>query len=109
MPEPERPQVRTEQLEANVGQYLGARPPASTPQHRIYNAEPSPPLRKRQPDNNNDIIAGTAPPPSKFNGNRERLEGWLLLVTAYCTITVNRDERQRLAFVGQCMEVNPLD
>ena len=55
------------------------------------------------------MIAGKAPPPSKFNGNRERLEGWLLHVTAYFTITGRRNERQRVAFVGLCMEGKALD
>ena len=55
------------------------------------------------------MIGGKAPPPSKFNGNRERLEGWLLQVTAYFTITGTRNERQRLAFVGLCMEGKALD
>ena len=109
MPPPERPQVQVEQLEAIAGQYLGAPPPPSLPQHQIYNAEPSPPPRRTQPDNDDDMIAGEAPPPSKFNGNRERLKGWLLQVTAYFTITGTRNERQRLAFVGLCMEGRALD
>ena len=50
------------------------------------------------------MIAGMAPPPSKFNGNREPLEGWLLQVTAYFTITGTRNDRQRLVFVGLCLE-----
>ena len=55
------------------------------------------------------MIAGKAPPPSKFNGNRERLEGWHLQVTPYFTITGTGKERQRLAFVGLCMEGRALD
>ena len=55
------------------------------------------------------MIAGKAPPPSKFNGNRERREGWLFQVTAYFTITSTRHERQRLALVGLCMEGQALD
>ena len=104
MPRPERPQVQVEQLEAIAGKYLGAPPPTSPPQHQIYNAEPSPPPRRRQPHNEDDMISGKAPPPSKFNGNREGLKGWLLQVTAYFTITGTGNERQRLAFVGLCME-----
>ena len=109
MPQPERPQVQVEPLEAIAGQYLSAPPPPSPPQHQIYNAEPSPPLRRREPHNDDDMIAGKAPPPAKFNGNRERLEGWLLQVTTYITITGTRNERQRLAFVGLCMEGKALD
>ena len=109
MPQPERPQVRVELLESIAGQYLGALPPPSAPRHQIYNAEPSPPPRRRQPDNDDNMIAGKAPPPSKFNGNRERLQGWLLQVTAYFTITGTRNERQRHAFVGLCMDGKALE
>ena len=80
MPQPERSQVQVEQPEAIAEQYLGTPPPPSPSQHQIYNAEPSPPPRRRQPDNDDDMIAGESPPPSKFNGNRERLNGWLLQV-----------------------------
>ena len=92
-----------------AGQYLGAPPLPSPPQHQIHNAEPSPPPRGWQPDNDDDMIAGKVPPPSKFNGNRERLEGWLLQVTGYFTITGTKTERQRLAFVSLCMEGKALD
>ena len=71
MPQPERPQLQAEQLEAIAGQYVGAPPPPSPPQHHIYKAELSPPPRIRQPDNDDDMIAGKAPAPFKFNGNRE--------------------------------------
>ena len=108
MPQPERPQPQVEQLEAIAGQYLGAPPPPSPPQHPIYNAEPSPPPRRRQ-HNDDDMIAGKVPPPSKFNGNRERLAGWLLQLSDYFTITGTRNERQKLAFVGLCMEGKALD
>ena len=110
MPQPEHPQVQVEQLKALAGQFLDAPPPPSPPQHQIYNAEPSPPPRRRQPDNDDDyMIAGEAPPPSKFNGNSERLEGYLLRVTAYFPITGTRNERQRLTFVGLCMAGTALD
>ena len=109
MLQPERPQVHIEQLEANAGQYLGAPPPPSPPQHQIYNAEPSPPPGRIQPYNDDDMIAGNTAPPSKFNGNGEQLEGWLLQVTAYFTITDIRNERQRLACVGLYMEGKALD
>ena len=104
MPQLERPQVQVEQLKAIAGQYFGAPPAPSPPQHQIYNAEPSPPPRRRQPDNGDNMIAGKAPPLCKFNGNRERQRGWLLQVTAYFTITGTRNERQRLTFIGLCME-----
>ena len=109
MPQPERPQAQVEQLEAIAGQYLGAPPSPSPPQHQIYNAELSPPPHRRQSDNYDDMIAGTVPPPSKFNGNRQRLERWLLQVTVYFTITGTRNDPQRLALVGLCMEGKALD
>ena len=109
MPRPERPQVQVEQLEAIAGQYLVAPPPPSPPQHHIHNAAPSLPARSRQPNNDDDMIADKAPPPSKCNGNRQQLEGWLLQGTAYFTITGTRNERQRLAFVCLCMEGQALD
>ena len=109
MTQPVRPQVPVEQLEAIAGQYVGALPPLSPPQHQINNAEPSPPPRRRYPENNDDMMAGKAPPPSKFNGNGERRDGWLLQVSAYFSITGTRNERQRLAFVVQCMEGKALD
>ena len=39
MPQPERLQVQVEQPEAIAGQYVGAPPPTSPPQHQIHNAE----------------------------------------------------------------------
>ena len=109
IPQPERSQVQVEQPEAIAEQYLGTPPPPSPSQHQIYNAEPSPPPRRRQPDNDDDMIAGKSPPPSKFNGNRERLNGWLLQVRGYFTISSTRNERQRLAFVGLCRQGKALD
>ena len=109
MPQRERPQVQVEQLEAIAGQYVGAPPPPSLPRPQIHNAEPSPPPRRGQPDNDDDMIAGKALPCSKFNGNRQRLEGWLLQVTAYFTITGTRNERQKFAFVVLCMDGKALD
>ena len=55
------------------------------------------------------MIAGKAPPPSMFNENRERLKGWLLQVTAHVAITGTRNEHQRLAVIGLCMEGTALD
>ena len=61
------------------------------------------------PDHDDDMIAGKVPPPSKFNGNREGLEGWPLQVTANFTITGTRNEHQRRVFVGLCIEGKALD
>ena len=110
MLQPERRREQVAQLEAIAGQYLGAPPPPSPPQHQVYNAEQSPfPRRRRQNYNDDNIIAGKVPPPSKFNGNRERFEGWLLQLTDYFTITGIRNEWQKLACVGLCLEGKALD
>ena len=108
MPQPECPHVQVDHVEAIAAQYLGTPPPPSRPQQQIHNAEPSPPPRSRQPDDD-DIIAGMALPLSKFNGNREQLEAWLLQRTAYITVTGTRKESQRLAFVGLCIEGTALE
>lgn len=55
------------------------------------------------------MIAGKAPSSYKFNGNIERLEGWLLQLTNYFTNTGIRNERQKLAFVGLCLQGKALD
>ena len=55
------------------------------------------------------MIAGKAPSPSKFNGKRERLQGWLRQDTAYFSIPGTENERQMLPFVKLCMEGNALD
>ena len=44
-----------------------------------------------------------------FNGNRERLEGCLLQLTDYFTMTGIRNEGTKLAFLGLCMEGKALD
>ena len=108
MPQPVHPQVQVEQIEAIAGQYLGAPPPLSPPQQQIHNTEPLPPPRRRQ-NNDDDMIAGKDPQHSKFNGNRERLEGCLLQLSDYFTITGIRNKRQKLAFVGLYMEGKALD
>ena len=55
------------------------------------------------------MIAGIVPLPSKFNGYRERLEAWLLQLTNYVTITEIKNEYQKLALVGLCMEGKALN
>ena len=99
MQQSERPQLQVEQLEALAGQYLGAPLPPSPPQHEVYNTEQSPSPCCRRRINDEEMIAGKTPPPSKINRNREQLEGWLRQLTDYFTITGIRNERQELAFL----------
>ena len=50
------------------------------------------------------MIAGTASPPYKVNGNGECLEAWLLQLRDYFPITGISNECQKLTFDGVCME-----
>ena len=55
------------------------------------------------------MVAGKAQPPSKFQGNMKDLEGWILQMDDYFTITQIRNEVQRLAYVGLCTEGDTLE
>ena len=55
------------------------------------------------------MVAGKAPPPSKFRGNMKDLEGWILQMDDYFTITQTHNEVQRLAYVGLCTEGDALE
>ena len=55
------------------------------------------------------MVAGKAPPLSKFRGNMKDLKGWILQMDDYFTITQTCNEVQRLAYVGLCMEGDALE
>ena len=55
------------------------------------------------------MVAGKAPPPSKFRGNMKHLEGWILQMDDYFTITQTCNDVQRLAYVGPCAEGDALE
>ena len=55
------------------------------------------------------MVAGKAPPPSKFRGNMKDLEGWILQINDYFTITQTRNGVQQLAYVGLCTEGDALE
>ena len=83
-------------------------PPVPPPSRHVYNANPSaPPQRylRYQPD----MVAGKAPPPSKFRGNMKDLEGWILQMDDYFTMTQTCNKVQRLACVGLCTEGEALE
>ena len=61
-------------------------PPVPPPSRHVYNASPSPPPQ-RYPCYQPDLVAGKAPPPSKFRGNMKDLEGWILPMDDSFTIT----------------------
>jgi len=76
---------------------------------------PVPPPRSPTPErvgrhyDDDDIISGKAPLPTKFNVNRDALEGWVLQLEEYFIITSVRNERQKMAFIGLCLEGEALD
>ena len=73
--------------------------PVLPPSRHVYHITPSPPpqhQRSYQPE----MVAGKAPPPSKFRGNMKGPEGWILQMDDYFTITQTRNEIQRLAYIG---------
>jgi len=56
-----------------------------------------------------DTILGKPPLPTKFNGNMDALEGWVLQSEEYFIITGMWNERQKMAFIGLCLEGKVLD
>ena len=96
-------------LDALAGLFFDAPLPLSPPQHQVYDAEPLAYPCSRRHQNNNDMIAGMAPPHCTFHGNTERPQGWLLLLTHYFSISGIRNERQQVAYVGLWMEGYTLD
>src|SRR5207253_5614455 len=105
-PQPRTPQRRAvPQLEQAAAAAAPQLPPVPPPSRQIINVSPSP---HREQDEQ-DMVAGKAPPPSKFGGKMEKLEGWLLQMDDYFTITRTRNERQRLAFVGLSTEGDALE
>lgn len=100
-PQPHRQQHQAVQL---LEQGVAAAPPAPPvppPSRHIINASPSPPPEPRQQQRRrpveDDMVPGKAPPPGKFKGKMEELEGWILQMEDYFTITRTHHEQQRLA------------
>ena len=71
----------------------------------MINVSPSP----HREECEQDVVVGKALPPSQFSGKMEKLEGWLLQMDDYFTITRTQNERQRLAFVGSSTEGDALE
>ena len=74
-------------------------PPLRTPPQ---NSPPPPP-----PDN--QMRAGKASPPSKFSGDTNVLEGWILQMDEYFLITMITRKQQRLAYLSLCLEGKALE
>src|SRR5205807_1386025 len=105
-PQPRVPRGRAvPQLEEAAAAAAPPAPPVPPPSRQIIDVLPSP----HRPQDEPDMVAGKAPPPSKLSGKMEKLEGWLLQMDNYFTITRTRNERQRLAFVGLSTEGDALE
>ena len=55
------------------------------------------------------MAAPKAPPPSKFHSNMKDLEGSIMQMDNYFTITQTHNETQRLAYIGLCAEGDALE
>ena len=55
------------------------------------------------------MVAGKAPPPAQFHGNMKDLEGWILQMNDYFTMTLTRNKQQQHAHVGLCTESEALE
>jgi hypothetical protein len=82
-------------------------PPVPPPSRFIANATPSPPPQRR--NQHEDWVAGKAPTPLAFDGSKDSLEGWLLQMDDFFTITTITNEQQRLAYIGLCTKGEALE
>ena len=55
------------------------------------------------------MVAGKAATPSTFRGNMKDLEGWILQMDDYFTITQTHNEVKRLAYGGLCTDGDALE
>ena len=58
----------------------------------------------RRTDDDDDVILENDTLPTKFDGNRDALEAWVLQLEEYFVITSVRNERQKIAFIELCLE-----
>ena len=74
----------------------------------VHNVTPSPPTqhqRRCQPE----MVAGKAPPLSKFRDNTKDIQEWILQMDDYFTITELRNKIQRLAYIVLCTKRDALE
>jgi hypothetical protein len=55
------------------------------------------------------MVAGKAPIPGKFSGDRDQLEGWILQMDDYFVVTKIRNQAQQLSFVSMCLSGTALE
>jgi len=82
-------------------------PPPPPPPEAQQPAPPPPLSPQRQ--NNDDMVAGKAPLPGKFSGDRDQLEGWILQMDDYFVVIKIRNPTQQLSFISMCLTVTALE
>jgi len=55
------------------------------------------------------MVAGKAPLPGKFSGDRDQLEGWILQMDKYFVVTKIRNPAQQLSFISMCLAGTALE
>jgi len=85
-------------------------PPVPAPSLSIINVSPSSPAKHWQFwQQQENWVAGKAPTPQAFGGKQEELEGCLLQMDNFFTITLITNESQKLAYVGLCIRREVLE
>jgi len=82
--------------------------PPPLPPPEVQQPAPPPP-RSPRGQNNDDMVAGKAPLPRKFSGDRDQLEGWILQMDDYFMVTKIRNLAQQLSFIRMCLAGTALE
>ena len=83
-------------------------PPVPPLSGHVNNVTPSPPFQ-RQHRYHAEMVASKVPPLAKFRSDVKNLEGWILQMDDYFTLTQTRNKQQLLAYVGLCIESEGLE
>ena len=82
-------------------------PPPQDPLPSLPHTSPQNPPSPPPPDS--QMRAGKAPSPSKFSGDTNALEGWILQIDKYFLIMMITSEQQRLAYLSLYLEGTALE
>ena len=55
------------------------------------------------------MVVGKGPPPTKFHDDVKNLEGWILKMADYFTVTLTCNKQQRLVYVSLCTQGKALE
>ena len=105
-PQPISPPTNLQQLTLSAAQM---QPPPPPPPDEQQQAPPPPPSPHRALQIDDDMVAGKAPIPGKFSGDRDQLEGWILQMDDYFVVTKIRNQAQQLSFVSMCLSGTALE